>query len=70
MSNQPFIKVIVEHIDDGSFYYNSLRDWEKRREFNAVEVHNDGDDICFSAGGHKYRVDTRLYNVQMFPFVA
>lgn len=70
MLNQPFIKVIVEHIDDGSFYYNSLQDWEKRREFNAVNVEINGNEIRFSAGGHKYMVDTRLHNVQMLPFSA
>lgn len=67
MSSQPYIKITVTRIDDGSLYYHNLKNYEKIKTYIAVYASISGNELRFASSGRKYMVELDKYDVKLEP---
>ena len=70
MNEQAFIEITLTRRPDDSYYYKNMRDYEKKRIFNAVSVATTLDSIIFAAGGHTYEFELNKWSCYMLPMVG
>lgn len=69
MNTQSFIKIIATRIDDGSLYYNSLKNYERIQTWIAVHAHIDSEGLHFSSSGRTHLLDMDHWSIEMIPII-
>ena len=67
MSNQAFIEIKLVRRPDDSYFYQTMKDWERERVYNAVSAATTTASIIFAAGGHTYEYLLDEWSVYMNP---
>ena len=64
-----YISIHANRIDDGSLYYHHLKNYEKYKNFIAIDARIENNTLRFHSSGSGYELELDKWTIEMYPII-